>query len=134
LSFANSDNQAGLDVAKRLRELGYDIAATTGTAAYLEKFGQPVDRVIGKVSEVTAADTTMENAVDLITRGEIGFVVNTPQGGESRSDGEAIRKAANTNRVSSVTTVDAALAAVLGLIEQRGQEVEVRSLQEYHGR
>jgi hypothetical protein len=26
------------------------------------------------------------------------------------------------------------LAAVLGLIEQRGQEVEVRSLQEYHGR
>jgi carbamoyl-phosphate synthase large subunit len=134
LSLANSDKPAGLVVAKRLRELGYDIAATTGTAAYLEKFGQPVDRVIGKVSEVTAADTTMENAVDLITRGEIGFVVNTPQGGESRSDGEAIRKAANTNRVSSVTTVDAALAAVLGLIEQRGQEVEVRSLQEYHGR
>ena len=135
LSLANSDKPAGLVVAKRLRELGYEIAATTGTAAYLAKFGQPVDRVIGKLSEVSHPDnTTMENAVDLITRGEIGFVVNTPQGGESRSDGEAIRKAANTNRVSSVTTVDAALAAVLGLIEQRGQEIEVRSLQEYHGR
>lgn len=139
LSLANSDKPAGLVVAKRLRELGYEIAATTGTAAYLKKFGQPVDRVIGKVSEVSgpnnsAVESAMENAVDLITRGEIGFVVNTPQGGESRSDGEAIRKAANTNRVSSVTTVDAALAAVLGLIEQRGQEIEVRSLQEYHGR
>lgn len=135
LSLANSDKPAGLVVAKRLRELGYEIAATTGTAAYLEKFGQPVDRVIGKLSEVSGGNnTSMENAVDLITRGEIGFVVNTPQGGESRSDGEAIRKAANTNRVSSVTTVDAALAAVLGLIEQLGQDVEVRSLQEYHGR
>jgi len=135
LSLANSDKPAGLVVAKRLRELGYEIAATTGTAAYLKKFGQPVDRVIGKVSEVSGSNSnSMENAVDLITRGEIGFVVNTPQGGESRSDGEAIRKAANTNRVSSVTTVDAALAAVLGLIELRGQDVEVRSLQEYHGR
>jgi len=146
LSLANSDKPAGIVVAKRLRELGYEIAATTGTASYLGKFGQPVDRVIGKLSEVTQDDSSgtqevlahshdeMENAVDLISRGEIGFVVNTPQGGESRSDGEAIRKAANTNRVASVTTVDAALAAVLGLIEQRGQEIEVRSLQEYHGR
>jgi carbamoyl-phosphate synthase large subunit len=146
LSLANSDKPAGIVVAKRLRELGYDIAATTGTAAYLAKFGQPVDRVIGKLSEVSDTESpagsrgrsspveVMENAVDLISRGEIGFVVNTPQGGESRSDGEAIRKAANTNRVSSVTTVDAALAAVLGLIEQRGQDIEVRSLQEYHGR
>jgi carbamoyl-phosphate synthase large subunit len=135
LSLANADKPAGLVVTKRLRELGYKVAATTGTAAYLAKFGQPVDQVIGKVSEVSnPANSSMENAVDLITRGEIGFVVNTPQGGESRTDGEAIRKAANTNRVASVTTVDAALAAMLGLIEQRGQEIEVRSLQEYHGR
>lgn len=136
LSLANADKPAGLVVTKRLRELGYEIAATTGTAAYLAKFGQPVDRVVGKLSEVADGNNSagLENAVELITRGEIGFVVNTPQGGESRSDGEAIRKAANTNRVSSVTTVDAALAAVLGLMEQRGHEVQVRSLQEYHGR
>ena len=136
LSLANGDKPAGLVVTKRLRELGYQIAATTGTAAYLEKFGQKVDRVVGKLSEVADGNNSagLENAVELITRGEIGFVVNTPQGGESRSDGEAIRKAANTNRVASVTTVDAALAAVLGLMEQRGHEVQVRSLQEYHGR
>jgi carbamoyl-phosphate synthase large subunit len=136
LSLANGDKPAGLVVTKRLRELGYEVAATTGTAAYLAKFGQPVDKVIGKLSEVALnkGGVEMENAVDLISRGEISFVVNTPQGGESRSDGEAIRKAANSNRVSSVTTVDAALAALLGLIEMRGHEIEVRSLQEYHGR
>jgi hypothetical protein len=42
--------------------------------------------------------------------------------------------AANPHRVSSVTTVEAALAAVHGLAEQKDTEVVVRSLQEYHGR
>ena len=46
-------------------------------------------------------------------------MINTPQGRGGRTDGEQIRKAANTNRVSSVTTVDAALAAVQGMAEQQ---------------
>ena len=132
LSLNDGDKPAGLVVAKRLRQLGLGIAATTGTAAYLEKFGVVVDRVVGKLSEI--AGSNMDNAVELVAQGEISFVVNTPHGRGSREDGEAIRKAANTNRVSSVTTVEAALAAVNGLWEQRHSEVEVRSLQEYHGR
>jgi len=132
LSLNDGDKPAGLVVAKRLRALGLGIAATTGTAAYLEKFGEPVDRVVGKLSEIEGS--SMDNAVELVAQGAISFVVNTPHGRGSREDGEAIRKAANTNRVSSVTTVEAALAAVNGLWEQSHSEVEVRSLQEYHGR
>ncbi|MFN5601112.1 MAG: carbamoyl-phosphate synthase large subunit, partial [Acidimicrobiaceae bacterium] len=132
LSLNDGDKPAGLVVAKRLRALGLGIAATTGTAEYLAKFGLPVDRVVGKLSEM--AGTSMDNAVDLVAQGEISFVVNTPHGRGSREDGEAIRKAANSNRVSSVTTVEAALAAVNGLWEQRESEIEVCSLQEYHGR
>jgi carbamoyl-phosphate synthase large subunit len=132
LSLNDGDKPAGLVVAKRLRELGLGIAATTGTAEYLAKFGQPVDRVVGKLSEIEG--TALENAVDLVAQNEITFVVNTPHGRGSREDGEAIRKAANTNRVPSVTTVEAALAAVNGLWEQHNSEIEVRSLQEYHGR
>ena len=93
-----------------------------------------VDKVVGKLSELGSGATPMDNAVELIARGEIAFVVNTPHGRGSREDGEAIRKAANSNRVSSVTTVEAALAAVNGLLDQRTGEVTVRSLQEYHGR
>ena len=107
-------------------------AATTGTANYLAKFGLPVDRIVGKLSEIEGS--ALENAAALVANGEISFVVNTPHGRGSRQDGEAIRKAANANGVSSVTTVEAALAAVNGLWEQRSSEVEVRSLQEYHGR
>jgi len=127
LSLADGDKPAGLVVATRLRELGLGIAATAGTAAFLGRFGQPVDLVVGKVSE--GAEVT---AVDLIADGKVSFVINTPQGYGGRTDGEQIRKAANTNRVSSVTTVEAALAAVQGMAEQQGQEITVRPLQSYH--
>ncbi len=126
LSLADGDKPAGIVVAKRLRELGLGLAATAGTADYLGRFGQPVDLVVGKVNE--GATVT---AVDLIADHQVTFVINTPQGRGGRTDGEQIRKAANAHRVSSVTTVEAALAAVQGMAEQGG-ELHVRPLQEYH--
>ena len=129
LSLADGDKPAGIVVARRLRELGLGIAATTGTADYLASFGVSVDAVVGKISDGHGI-----NAVNLIAGGDIAFVVNTPQGqgGGARSDGEQIRKAAITHRVSSVTTVEAALAAVQGMAEHVGHDLSVRSLQEYH--
>jgi len=133
LSLNDRDKPSGLVVAKRLRELGLGIVATSGTADYLQRFGHPVDRVVGKVSETAAKRSKQpDDAVELIKRGEIAFVINTPQGRGGRSDGEAIRKAANIFRVSSVTTINAALAAVQGLFEQQEHPLEVKSLQEYH--
>lgn len=135
LTLNDRDKSSGLVIAKRLRQLGLGIVATSGTAEYLQKFGYPVDRIVGKVSEHssgTAADE-IDDAVELLRRGEISFVINTPSGRRTRTDGEAIRKAANIYRVSSVTTIKAALAAVQGLAEARAHPLEVRSLQEYHG-
>ncbi len=129
LSLADSDKPAGIVVAKRLRELGFLVAATRGTADYLARFGLAVDRTVDKVSEQAG-----ETAVDLIASGAISFVINTPQGRGGRTDGEAIRKAANMYRVPSVTTVEAALAAVRGLAEQWDRPLDVCSLQEHHGR
>ena len=127
LSLADGDKPAGLVVAARLRELGLKIAATTGTCEYLGRFGITVDQVVGKISDGHGI-----NAVKLIESGEIAFVVNTPQGRGGRTDGERIRKAANSHHVSSVTTVEAALAAVQGMAEMVGREINVRSLQEFH--
>jgi carbamoyl-phosphate synthase large subunit len=127
LSLADGDKPAGLVVAARLRELGLGIAATRGTAEYLHHFGFTVDEVVGKVSEGDEV-----NAVQLIESGRISFVINTPQGRGGRTDGERIRKAANSHHVSSVTTVEAALAAVQGMAEMVGRELMVRPLQDYH--
>ena len=138
VSLADRDKPAGLVVVKRLRELKFSIAATKGTAEYLAGFGFPVDAVLGKVRDQTADGRSdagsLPNAVQMIASGQITFVINTPQGqgGGARSDGEQIRKAANVHRISSVTTVEAALAAVHGMAEQNGQAVSVRSLQSYH--
>jgi carbamoyl-phosphate synthase large subunit len=131
LSLADRDKPAGLVVAKRLRQLGLGIVATSGTAAYLSRFSVVVDEVVAKVSE--SADRA-NTAVGLIEAGRIAFVINTPRGSGSRSDGQAIRMAANVNHVPSVTTIDAALAAVQGLLEQDGAPFNVKSLQEYLAR
>ena len=72
LSLADGDKPAGIVVARRLRELGLGIAATTGTADYLASFGVSVDAVVGKISDGHGI-----NAVNLIAGGDIAFVVNT---------------------------------------------------------
>jgi carbamoyl-phosphate synthase large subunit len=125
VSLADGDKPAGIVVASRLRELGLGIAATTGTADYLASFGVQVDEVVGKISDGHGV-----NALNLIESGRIVFVINTPQGRGGRTDGEQIRKAATTHRVSNVTTVEAALAAVQGMAEQAHQPLIVRPLQE----
>ncbi|HQV58381.1 MAG TPA: ATP-grasp domain-containing protein, partial [Ilumatobacteraceae bacterium] len=131
LSLADRDKPAGLVVASRLHALGLGIVATRGTADYLARFGVVVEGTVAKVSEVEGEPAGGVTAVDLIATGEINFVINTPQGRGGRTDGEQIRKAASNHRISLVTTVDAALAAVEGMAEQSGQTMSVRSLQEY---
>ena len=131
LSLADPDKPAGLAVARRLRGLGLDVAATSGTAEYLAKFDLPVDRVVVKVQE-SKEGSAGQTAPELIADGTISFVMNTPRGRLGRSDGEHIRKAASLHHVACVTTVDAALAAAQGLSEAGSGPVRVRSLQEYH--
>jgi carbamoyl-phosphate synthase large subunit len=130
LSVADRDKPAGLVVARRFRELGLAVMATTGTADYLERFGLTVDGRVRKMSEPGDGET----AVDLIATGRVALVVNSPRGGGNRTDGEEIRKAANVHKVSCLTTVEAALAAAGGVAEAARSPLQVRSLQEYHGR
>jgi carbamoyl-phosphate synthase large subunit len=129
MSLADPEKPAGIVVAKALARLGLGLVATRGTADYLARFGQKVDEVLAKVSEGAG-----KTAVDMIAAGNVSFVINTPQGGVGRSDGEHIRKAASLHSVACVTTIDAALAAVNGLAAQRIEPMQVRSLQEMWSR
>ncbi len=133
LSLNDADKPAGIALAKRFKELGLQIAATYGTAEYLAQFGVSVDERVAKIFE-SKQNSTDSTAVELIEAGRVTFVVNTPRGSGPRSDGMYIRIAANVNHVSSVTTVDAALAAAEGMAEVMRHPTGVRSLQEYHAR
>jgi carbamoyl-phosphate synthase large subunit len=126
LSLADRDKQAGLAAAVRFAELGFSLAATAGTAAFLEDNGVPVETVVAKVGEETGTD-----AVDLIASGKVQLVVNTPRGRGPRADGAHIRAAANVHKVPSVTTVAAARAAAAGIADWAAHRLSVKSLQEH---
>jgi carbamoyl-phosphate synthase large subunit len=128
LSLADSDKVAGVAVAQKLRELGFALAATVGTAGFLRSRGVTVDTLVGKIG---AADLGVD-AVALIASGEVNMVINTPSGRSARADGAAIRMACTVNKVACLTTLSAAQAAVVGIADTRERGWRVASLQELH--
>lgn len=130
LSLADRDKQAGLVVARRFAELGFELAATDGTARALESEGLPVSDVVGKLGEGSGNGAV--DAVELISSGKVDLVVNTPRGHGPRADGDHIRRAATRHRVACITTIAAARAAVAGIAQRAEHEPVVRSLQDYH--
>jgi carbamoyl-phosphate synthase large subunit len=127
LSLADRDKAAGLRVALRFAELGFAIAATSGTAAYLESNGIPVETIVAKVG----SDDRGADSVEMIRSGKVQLVVNTPRGVGPRADGAHIRQAANVAQVACLTTVAAARAAAAGIADRSRLPFVVRSLQEY---
>jgi carbamoyl-phosphate synthase large subunit len=126
LSLADRDKALGCEAAEVFHQLGFSLVATTGTAAALRAAGIPVSKLVAKLDEEG------EDGVDLINRGEIHLVVNSPRGRGPRADGAHIRAAAQRNNVPLLTTASAALAAALGMLDWSRHRLSVRTLQEYH--
>ena len=127
ISVIDRYKQESIELARRFVELGFSLVATHGTADRLEKAGLSVDRVY-KVKE------GRPNVVDLIKGESVQLVVNTPHGAEPWFDEKAIRRAAVTNRIPTITTMAAAWAAADGIAALQSNEVNIRSLQEWHGK
>jgi carbamoyl-phosphate synthase large subunit len=123
LSVCDADKDAVVPVAVGLADLGFSLAATSGTARVLAAAGLAVDHV-RKVTEGGAGATV----VDLLRRGRCDLVINTPQGSGARTDGYRIREAALVARIPCITTLSGAAAAVHAIAHARGEAVV--SLQE----
>ncbi|HEY6233152.1 MAG TPA: carbamoyl-phosphate synthase large subunit [Pyrinomonadaceae bacterium] len=126
ISVNEGDKGQAVVLARKLARLGFEIVATLGTADRLREVGLKVESVF-KVNE------GRPNIVDLIKRGEIALVINTPLGRASHFDEQAIRRAALQYNVPCVTTMTGA-QAIVEAITARGTEavMKVRSLQEMH--
>jgi carbamoyl-phosphate synthase large subunit len=116
LSVCDGDKDAVVPVAAALADLGFALAATSGTARVLAAAGLVVDHV-RKVTERGEGATV----VDLLRRGRCDLVVNTPQGSGARTDGYRIREAALVARIPCITTVSGATAAVHAIAHARGE-------------
>lgn len=127
-TIADKDKQEALPILQGFASLGYTLLATAGTARYLAAAGLQVT----KVNKVGEGEPTI---LDLIRNGRINLVINTlTRGKKPESDGFRIRRASAELGVPCLTSLDTtrALYEVMRLL-RRGDEVKVKSLQEYVG-
>ena len=125
LSVRDEDKPQVSELAAKLKELGFGVYATLGTSTYLWNHGiesRPAFRI----------SRGRPNAIDLIRKGEIQWVVNTSESdGEATGDSVALRSAAVSAGIPVTTTLAGFAAAVAGLAEERSEN-SVYSIQEYH--
>ena len=88
--------------------------------------GIPVER-LNKLGEGSP------NVVELIARGDVDLVINTPTGTEARTDGYEIRRAAVARGIPCITTLTGGMAATRAIAANRvAGGPPVISLQELH--
>ena len=95
-----------IEIAKGLSELGYNFVSTKGTAAKLKEVGIDAE-VVRRINEENP------NILDVVTKKEVGLVVNTPtKGNDSKRDGFHIRRAAVERNIGVITALDTLKALV----------------------
>jgi carbamoyl-phosphate synthase large subunit len=125
ISVNNNDKGAITSIAGRLRELGFELMATDGTARHLLDHGLEAETAF-KVNE------GRPSIVDHVKNGDIALIINTPLGKTSVYDELAIRRAAVDYRVPYITTIAGAEATASALEALASGALTVKSLQEYN--
>lgn len=115
------DKETILPVVRDLQALGFAVAATRGTAAFLFDH-EIMAEVILKVHE------GHPNVVDHIRSGRIDMMINTPLGRYTRSDDGYLRVEALRHRIPYTTTTSAARAAVEAIRHLKRGETTARPL------
>ena len=125
ISMAAQYKTAMIEPARKLRQLGFRIVATPGTARTLSEANIEVDEV-KKLSE------GRPNVLDLMANGDIQYIFNTPSGKGARTDEGRIRAAAVAAGVPCVTTFPGCAAVVQALEALAENPVpQVKSLQDW---
>ena len=131
ISLSNKEGQKDevLEIGKTLKDLGFTLVATQGTADFYNSNNIKCE-VVNKIG------AGRPDVVDMIMNKEVCLVINTPKAKRNYAeDRKTIRKACLKYKVSYITTLAGALAAVKGIQSVKngnGGEGGVKSLQEYH--
>jgi carbamoyl-phosphate synthase large subunit len=126
ISVRDEDKPSLEPIVRGLVDMGFDLIATRGTAAYIAKLGLRC-AAINKVLEGSP------HIVDTMQAGRIAAVINTPDE-SGTADSFSIRRTALELRLPYFTTMAGANAAVEGIRALKNERFEVRALQDYHRR
>lgn len=111
-----------VETAQTLIDLGFEIVATRGTAAFLNGENISCD-VVNKVYE------GRPNVVDMLKDGQISLVMNTTEDTQAVEDSREIRSVALYDKIPYFTTAAASHAAAQAMQARREEDLDVRSLQ-----
>jgi carbamoyl-phosphate synthase large subunit len=123
LTVRNEDKQGLIPIAQELVDLGFNLFATPGTCDTLRQAGVPVS-VAYRI-----ADKNHPDALDLMHKGEVSFIVNVPtvSGGAVR-DGNMMRRLAVELNIPFVTTLRGAKMEVAASRARLSGPLEPRRL------
>jgi carbamoyl-phosphate synthase large subunit len=131
ISLSNKEGQKDqvLMIGKTLKDLGFTLCGTQGTADFYNANGIKCD-LVNKIGG------GRPDVVDVIMNKEVCLVINTPKAKRNYAeDRKTIRKVCLKYKVPYITTLAGAVAAVQGIAAVKngnGGEGGVKSLQEYH--
>lgn len=121
VSVHKKDRETILPIVKSLKSLGFKIAATRGTAAFLFEKGIFCETIL-KVHE------GHPHITDHMAMGRFELLINTPLGGFSQKGDRMIRSEAVRQKIPYTTTTSAAAAAVEGIRYLKTGKASVRPL------
>ena len=111
-TIADKDKQEALPLIRRFYNLGFNIEATAGTAAFLKENGIRT-HVLRKLSDGS------DEILEALRRGHIAYVINTRDIDDTgiQNDGLQIRRGATENNVTIFTALDT-VKVLLDVLEE----------------
>ena len=122
ISVKEQDKKKIRPIAEKAANLGFELAATSGTA----DAAKGVD--IEKIKKVSQGSPNIRDAV---LNKEIDLIINTSEGKQSAQDGYIIRRLAIELGIPYVTTLSGARAALNAIEAVQNNEITVKSLNEH---
>ena len=124
ISVRDLDKGAMVDIGRRLKNMGFKLVATAGTAYALNQAGVKTE-LVKKVHE------GRPHIVDSMVSGDVHLVFNTTEGAKAIADSYELRRSALVRKIPYYTTVAGAKAAVEAISAIRTDGLEVAPLQSY---
>ena len=125
ISLKNSHKEEGVQLAKQLVKLNFELCGTVGTANYISKHGI-------KCKKINKVNQGSPHIVDILNAKKIALVINTGGGNSETqlSDAVALRRATLANKVPYCTNMSTALVCIEGIKSLNSRNITVTSLQD----
>ena len=124
ISVKDDDKEEMIEICRELKDLGFHLIATSGTALALNYAGIKTETV-NKVMQ------GRPHAVDFMVDGKIDLVFNTAHGAAAIRDSFSLRQTALTNSIPYYTTVPEARASIHAIRTIQQDNLAVRPIQSY---